>query len=284
MNYKNFIEYQNLGWNPATFSFIGTVILSIIEGWGIWQQRKTIVTRNSSQSIPMMSNAYYCVFFICFYIYGIQVKSLAMIINGLLAIPFIVMYITALRTPDNEGARKWHLSFLALVPLMIFVSYSKEIFGAMILVACLIGTQTPIEILRKKDSGSVELKFLWSLTLSVGFWTVYAWCIKDKSVFIANAYSFLILSYSIYIWHLYSPKSIARYFEELREVNKRLLEKDVPLTQDQLDEFGQVLEINPESESLGIGLCPSEQEYLTRRKMILLRRIGRLPYTLTTEN
>jgi uncharacterized protein with PQ loop repeat len=205
-------------------------------------------------------------------------RSLAMIINGLLAIPFIIMYVTALKTPDNEGAKKWHLSFLALIPLVIFSNNSKEIFGTMILIACLIGTQTPIEILRKKDSGSVEPKFLWSLTVSVGFWTVYAWCINDKAVFVANAYSFLMLSYSIYIWHIYSPKSKARYFEELQEVNKKLLKKKTPLTQDQIEE------LNPEMGGSEIGLCPSIKKYLERRRMILLRRIGRLPYTPTPGN
>jgi uncharacterized protein with PQ loop repeat len=284
VNYKNFIEYQNWGWNIITLSFIGTVIFSIIEGWGIWQQRNTINEKNSSQSLPMMANAYYCIFFICFLIYGIQMKSLAMIINGLLAIPFIAMYISALKTPDNEGVRKWHLSFLVLIPLVLFSTYSKEIFGTMILVACLIGTQTPIEILRNKDSGSVEPKFLWSLTISVGFWTIYAWCINDKAVFIANAYSFLMLSYSIYIWHIYSPKAKARYCEELKEVEKELLKEEIPLSQDQLDEFGQVEELNLEMGGSEIGLCPSIKEYLKRRRTILLRRIGRLPYTPTPGN
>lgn len=280
MNYSNFIEYQNWGWNAITVSFIGTVIFGIIEGWGIWQQRKTIIMKNSSQSIPMMANAYFCVFFICFFIYGIQMHSIAMIINGLLAIPFIAMHTVAIKTSDSTKSEKWHISFLALIPLIVFSPYSQKLFAVMLVVASLIGTQTLIKILYEKDSGSVEPKFLWALILCISFWEVYAWHIKDTGLFIANSYSLVMLLVTIYVWNIYSPKAKIAYLEELRGIEKELLLiVDEELSQNQLDEFGQIEELAIDMGGSEIGLCFSQREYLNRRRMILVRRIGRLPYT-----
>ncbi len=202
-----------------------------------------------------------------------------MIINGLLAIPFIAMHTVAIKTSDSTKSEKWHISFLALIPLIAFSPYSQKLFAVMLVVASLIGTQTLIKILYEKDSGSVEPKFLWALILGISFWEVYAWHIKNTGLFIANSYSLVMLLATIYIWNIYSPKAKVAYFKELKEVERELRNEDEELNPNQLEEFGQIEELAIEMGGSEIGLCLSQRKYLERRRMILLRRIGRLPYT-----
>lgn len=121
MNFRNFIEYQQFGFNNITLAFFGTIVFGLILCWGLWKQKRAIESTNSSKSVAVLACAYFIAHYFAFSVYGYRQHCLAMILNGLIGFLFLVIYVTAVRTPDYGKWKKWHLVFLLLIPLMALV-------------------------------------------------------------------------------------------------------------------------------------------------------------------
>jgi uncharacterized protein with PQ loop repeat len=272
VNYQ-FIEFQNVGFNPATISSIGIVILSITQGWGLWEQNRTIVKNDSSKSIAVMSYAYFSAHYLAFSIYGYHQKSLAMILNGLLGFMFIANYISTVKTKDHGAWKKWHVFFVVLIPLMMFAPEPKKAFYFMLVFACILGTQVPAEIYIKKDSGSVEPKFIATLAVSTSFWSVFSWTIKDMPLFYANTYTLFLMIVTLFFWHRYCPRTKALLLEELRALE--MTPCTVEASSDEfVEELSEIGILNPELGGVEIGLCPSIGEYNRNRIRIIRQRLN----------
>ena len=82
-----------------------------------------------------------------------------------------------------------------------FSTKPQYIFVPMLITAGAFGIQVPFEICIAKDSGSVDLKYLWTLTISCCFWTLYSWFVNDMLFYYACLSTIILMLSAIFFWH-----------------------------------------------------------------------------------
>lgn len=203
---ENFIEIKNFGFNSLTITALMTMLFTIFQGYGVMIQNKMIWRKKSVESLSATLFFLYCFYFIAFFIYGLEKKSVAMTFNGLLAIPYIPIVIGFLKFKRLNFKEKLSLPLtMAVIPLMIIIP-SKDIFLLILLMISLVilGTQ-PLEMIKTKKRGAVEIKFILIFSITSIFWLIYAIAISNWVLIIFNS-SALIL-YAIIISLYYSYKT-----------------------------------------------------------------------------
>lgn len=203
-----FIEFRSWGLNPVTISFLGTLIMGYVFGYGLYKQAKAIKDAGSGLSVSIPTNIYFTFHFFAFAVYGLRWHSLAMILNGLLGVLWLWVYFTASKYPDSTGRKPWHLA-LALLPItMFFTDYAQLLMSAMYVSATVFLFDSPIEIYRKKDAGSVSLSYLVCFVISAVFWATFSSAIGDWPLFTANITGIAIMSVTIYLWLKYKKRVV----------------------------------------------------------------------------
>lgn len=203
-----FIEFRNWGLNPVTISFIGTLIMGYVFGYGLYKQAKAIKDADSGLSVPIPTNIYFAFHFFAFAVYGVRSHSLAMILNGLLGVLWLRVYFTASKYPDSTGRKPWHFALVLLPIAMFFTDHSQILMSAMYLSATIFLLDSPIEIFRKKDAGSVSLSYLVCFIVSAVFWSTFSSAIGDCPLFTANVTGIVIMSVTIYLWLKYKKEKV----------------------------------------------------------------------------
>ena len=202
--FKQFVEFRNWGWNATTVSCIGTLIFGWIFGWGLWQQIRKIRDLDSGKSIPIEMNAYFAYHFFAFSVYGMRIGSLSIILNGVFGFLFWRIYRDAADKPDREGKTKWEYLFVML-PLAMTIMPNPKVFMALMFISSSVFLiQAPLDIRRKRDSGSVEPKMVGCFIASACFWTVFSACIREWPLFAANVFGIMVMVYTLGLWVEYS--------------------------------------------------------------------------------
>jgi uncharacterized protein with PQ loop repeat len=200
---NQFIEFQHPGLNVVTISALGTAFFTLLQSWGTTKQYRTIRRLQSGKSIPMIFLAFMSAEFVAFGIYGFRQSSLAMTFNGICFLPTVLAYFAAGRYPDGDGKRLWHAVFILFIFGMLWVKNPQWVLGAMMVTICVVFTQSPIEIYRKKDAGAVDPRMVISYIAASVFWATYAWCIRDWVICGVNIYLGLVLIATLDLWRKY---------------------------------------------------------------------------------
>jgi len=205
VDYK-FVEFQNFGANPLTVSFIGTVVCTVLQAWGLREQVKEIDREHSGTSIPAVTQAYFAAIFLATIPFGVRAHTLALIINGTLGIGYLLVYLAATSYADNANRRWWHALFALFIPIMA-VCPDPDRFTFVLLG---IGTLTifgwPIKMYRSKTNGVVKIDFLWTFFASASFWLGYYWYVGIKPLFAINVVSVPTVFVTIVLWYWYARK------------------------------------------------------------------------------
>lgn len=200
-----FIEFGKWGWNAITIGFIGTIVFTVFQGWGLIEQLRTIKVKRSGKSIPVLFYASFVGVYLSFGLYGCKLHSLAMILNGFLGFLYLRVYFAAVKFDDSDGWRIWHGIFLLLIPLMFFSSYPKTLMALILLGACGMLIQSPYEIFQKKSAGAVEPRYLATFAASASFWIIYTFSIGDWVVFASNVFAIVAMAVTFWLWSKYKP-------------------------------------------------------------------------------
>jgi len=145
----------------------------------------------------------------------------------------------------------------------------------MLITAGAFGIQVPFEICIAKDSGSVDLKYLWTLTISCCFWTLYSWFVNDMLFYYACLSTIILMLSAIFFWHRYSPKTKDRLRKELRQIDLELETIEEPeISVNICAELGQIEEMTLGASGSEIGFCLSARELLQHRRSSIIRRLG----------
>lgn len=203
-----YIEFQNWGWNVTTYSFIGTIILGFVFGWGLFKQIETIRLRRSGKSIPITMNVFFAFHFFAFSMYGVRVHSFAILMNGIFGILYLKIYLDAARWPDSEGKTRLQYLF-ALMPLSMLLVPNPSIQLSLQFVGTTFFLfQSPLEIYVKRDAGSVEPKMIVCFIASATFWTVFSACISEWPLFVVNIIGIIVMCITLGLWVKFRRNSI----------------------------------------------------------------------------
>lgn len=191
------VEFVNFGWNPATVSFVGTILLTIFQGWSLFKQSSVIWKNRSGQPLFASLFIYSASYSGMLLVYGILEGRIANVFNGLLFIPYLMVVIAFYRFE-----RFYSLDRLASItfPLLILImavlekSHDRQLFfffGAALVVVPIIGQARNLSRIGK--IGSIEPSYAISLMVSNLFWAVYGISTGDLAMSILNPVSFVIM-------------------------------------------------------------------------------------------
>ncbi len=197
-------EWQNWGWNALTIGSLGTIVFTFVQGWGLWKQKQAIWNAESGESVSVSWFSYFTFFFIAFLFYGIHIASVAVIMNGLLAILHVPILVGLWRFKGFTRYEKIQLvPFAGMVPAMALLPWKDELFlifsfGTLYS----LGTQ-PWELWKTKKTGVVEIRLVGVYFLATFFWVIYSFAVGEWVLRITTPTSLILLGLTSVLWFKY---------------------------------------------------------------------------------
>lgn len=196
------LEYKNWGFNSLTIGFLGTIMLTGIEGWGLVKQKESIWDRESGESVSVMMFSFLLFFMFTFFIYGIYIKSFSVAFNGfvlgILHIPIILGLWKFKGFSRLE--KKWFILTSLMIPLMIFLPWKDETYLVLAFITLFAASTQPWEIWKNDKAGAVDIRLLTVYLISTIFWMIYAFSIGEMPLKITTSATLIILIVTIRLW------------------------------------------------------------------------------------
>jgi len=204
-----FIEISNFGINTLTFVFIVTILLTLFQGRALIKQNIRIVRNESGDSVNFVFISYYTFTALAIIAYGIEVKSLALTINGFLGFLALIIIFNLLRFKKISLREKvFGFGSAIVLPLIIFVQVKEPlilIFGLAFGVALLFQI---IEIWQNRNSGSVDPNLIGVSLFSCFFWFVYALIMGIWPMEVINFVGLLLWLILLISYLKFKPESV----------------------------------------------------------------------------
>lgn len=203
IEYQDYLAHQKI--TIISAAIIIAVITMIIQGWGILKQNNKIWQNKSANSLPLTFFVFQMLYCLSYLIYGIRIKSGALIISDLICflyIPIIIGLIKFKRAGNGSFKEEIMLTpiFLLTIPVVLFVDKNWSL-AAIFTLTIIVGYRIIIEFIRTKDTKDLSAKFVASFIISSLIWLAYAWAIKDIPLIISSCVSvsagilFIIIKY-----------------------------------------------------------------------------------------
>lgn len=202
------VELQCLGWNVPTFTFLATLFFAVLGAWGLAQQAREIWRQRSGASVSVVWMSVFFFMFVSFFIYGLERRSLALIIQGCCRVPLYVPLLLGLWRFKGFTRRECAV-FLCLLVVLVFlvcvppVSLKYFFFSYLGLAVTVL---QPWEIWRAKKAGVVSLKLLTVYVGSTVFWTLYGLAFRDSTIFITALSYVVVYLVTIWLWLRYRER------------------------------------------------------------------------------
>lgn len=199
------LEYTNWGMNALTIGAIGTLAFTFIEGWGLHKQNQSIWNNDSGASASVTLFSFLMCFLFAFGIYGFYIKSISMIINGLiLGVLHVPIFCGLWKYKTFTTMDKFSVAFsLAMIPAMIVFPWKDGVYLFIASCASLSGIAQAWEIWTEKDSGVVDIRLLITYLGSTLFWIIYATATHETPLMIMAWITLVILIAIIALWWTY---------------------------------------------------------------------------------
>lgn len=198
------IEFRGWGWNLTTFTALLTVVCTILQAIGLWNQSRSIWKNQSAASVSKPPYIYGFFYFLSFFVYSAHKQSLALLLNSFIALMYLPILAGIARygkiSRVDVGCAL--LSMLA-VPTMLLTA-QKELFLSILLTFVFLTlAMQPIEIWRSKSAGVVS-----PIMLMIGIgtniiWSSYAFATGNKVFRVFNPTLLLLFSVSLMLYYRY---------------------------------------------------------------------------------
>lgn len=201
------MELQHWGFNALTVSLVGTVVFTCIQFWGMFKQTTRIWKNRSGASVSVLVFAFGTSAFFSAFLMGVEHRNFALIFNGSLC---LINLLVLIELGKFKGFSRTEIGMMVLLAvytaLNIILPYKDGMYFVLGMgQVASIGLQ-PVEIVRNKSSGMVEIRTLLSFYLSNYFWTVYAFAIGNWPLEIIGITAAVILTITIVVWWIYQEK------------------------------------------------------------------------------
>ncbi len=176
------VEYQHLGINPDTISAIATIIFSVLTAWGFWKQNQKIWRARSGKSISAMLFSAYPFFFLSSILYGITLKSIAVVADAL-PIVFSIPILIGLWCFKKWGrAEKIALGVFLVALLPMVLLRDKSIFFIVFHAGIAVTLVKQAREIWLDGRGEVAFSYILTALASAIFWVIYSFSIRDLTL------------------------------------------------------------------------------------------------------
>lgn len=192
----SFIEVQNFGFNLLTLSFLGTIVLTLLQMKSMFEQGRVVWDKENGESVSVLQFAYFAAYLFTILPYGIAQGSIALIFNSLLGIFCFYITVGLWRYKKGVPWYEWTIAilFFVMIPLMIFVDlagkeflFSALLFGILIFSGCQL-----YELIQTKKAGNIAISVQKMFMASNTFWFFYSLLIGNIPLAIFNPIAFVI--------------------------------------------------------------------------------------------
>ena len=159
---------------------------------------------NSVESVSLKMYIYLFFLFLSFLVYGLEIKSLLLIFNGMLFLSCIVVIyeIVKIRRLNSADRCFLLLCFMAIV-MMICFSFKDIFFLIFATGGVLVLFLQIYELYKEKTTGVVEIKLLIIYFITTLFFIYYAYVIKDRVVIYLGISTLIVLFLILCFWFYY---------------------------------------------------------------------------------
>ena len=206
------MELQQLGWNAVTVGLCGIIFFTFLGSWALWRQNQKIWASKSGESVSIAWLSYFGCFHVAIFIYGLSIKSIALIINGSVRAPLHVPILIGLYRFKGFNQKDGLLlaGLVVALTVMTMTPIKDHFFlwftvGSLVFIAML-----PIEIWRSKTTGVVEIRLPLVMISATSFWAAYGFAIDDWVIKSTSLIYFAVLGVTIALWVRYRRTNIAR--------------------------------------------------------------------------
>ena len=206
---RDTVEWKNWGMNVLTLSAIGAVVITVFQAWSFTKQAMVIWDKKRGDSVSVMMFGYLLFHLMSFSIYGFAMKSITIMINGLLFVCIVPIVLGLKKFKKITQLERWCVSAFSILPILMAVTPYKQTLLLCILAVLLVALACPAyEIWRNKDSGVVEVRVTIASMVSNMFWGVYAFMVWDIPLMIFNPLSFILMICTLFLWIKYRRKPV----------------------------------------------------------------------------
>jgi len=193
---NSFVEIQNFGFNVLTISFLGTVLLTLLQMKSMYEQGKTIWEKRKGESVSVLQFSYFAAYLFAIFPYGIAQQSVALIFNAFLGMFCFYVMVGLWRYKRGVPWYEWvfAFSFFLMIPLMIFLDsdgreflFSALLFGILVFSTCQL-----YELMKEGKAGNITINVQKMFMLSNTFWFFYSSFIGNVPLMIFNPVMFVI--------------------------------------------------------------------------------------------
>ncbi len=199
------MDFPPFAWSAETVSFYGTIFLTLVMTWGLWQQNKAIWQNRSGKSIPVAMFSFSMFTNITVIVYGLSLKNLALLVNGFCFTIVRVFILVGLW--KFKGFTKMEkfltVGLLCVVAADIVLPHKDWFFLGFSLVGMAAALMQPIEIYKNKSAGVVSVRLLAVALLNTIFWLIYAFAIDNWVLEIINPYYLIVGIATLAFWWKY---------------------------------------------------------------------------------
>lgn len=209
-------EYRQWGYNPATIGAIGTAILTLFQGYGLMKQNQVIWSSKSGESVSVVFFGYFFFYLAAFTIYGLQHKSVAIILNGFLLIPTVPIMVGLWKFKKFTAAEKAWLWFFASIPFAMYFLKWKDamLLGFLFGIGIFMARQL-YEFWAAPGMGELDMKMICIFFVTCLFWIVYSWATNKMPLIIFNCIGFFLYLGFFSVWRRKKRKQPERHLTEV---------------------------------------------------------------------
>jgi hypothetical protein len=161
-------------------SFVANVAFTLVQGWGLWKQNETIRRQRSGESVAVLPFAYIGCVFLSLLCYGIAIRSLAVMVNGVLGVLQLRVLASLYRYKTFTRTERIAIAcFPWMIPAMIALPWRGTVALAIMAGSLLPMVQQPYEIWRRRSAGAVDPRYLAIFLAAAVFGTIYAFAIAN---------------------------------------------------------------------------------------------------------
>ena len=199
------LEYQHWGWNSLIIGSAGTIIFTFFEGWGILKQNESIWREKSGESVSVSWFSFLGFFFFAFILYGVHLKSIAIVVNGSVLGPLHLPVLWGLWKYKGFTGKEKLLFVLSvlMVPAMAFIPWKSEVYLLLSIGTIIALASQPWEIWENKNAGVLEIRLIGIYLVSTGFWVAYAFATGDLPLEIITTAALFLLLITCLLWFKY---------------------------------------------------------------------------------
>lgn len=208
-------ELSQFGLNMTTVTLLATIVFAILGAWSLSHQERRIREGRSGRSVSRIWFIWAEGMFVGAIVYGTISRSFALLFTGMAMLYWHTLVLVALLKYSRISVKEVLLGGLCIASALVMIvlpSWGAEIIFSILMFGSVIPRiDVPLQIVREKSSGQVEIRFLIVSLVNTLFWGLYGYATNNIPLVIVNPVLFAIMAGSIFLWFFYRDTTLSSF-------------------------------------------------------------------------